>query len=95
MSVVEIEHAADRSKNSGAKDVTPSSALAALRAEGFEAVPQVRSGTNRLRLWVRGPRAPLLLQLAASNPKQFVAEYHKEGGSLGYAWDGVGHEVLA
>jgi hypothetical protein len=92
MSEVEIKQAAHRSKHRDSRDVAGSTAQAALKAEGFVVYPkQVRApGTGaRLRLWVRGPRTTLLLQLAASNPAQFVAEYHKDGGSLGHrqGWD--------
>jgi hypothetical protein len=88
MSASDLVRASARSKNSGARDVSDKGAVAALKAEGFRKVPQKRNGKGFLRLWVRGKKADLLLQLAASNPKAFVAKYHEEGGSDGHVWEG-------
>jgi hypothetical protein len=72
----EIVDAADNSRSKASRDVNPKWALAALKAEGFTSLDQMRDGKVRWRLWVRGP-SELLAQLP---PAELIRRYREEAG---------------
>jgi hypothetical protein len=83
MTVREIVDAADRSRSTASRDVNEKWALAALKAEGFTSLEQVRDGKDRRRLWVRGP-SELFAQLT---PAELLRRYREEAGLGGWEED--------